>query len=149
MPLLPSHYLPVSRSLRAVIVKASSGPRHVVGCRRQVDKRKLTTGTRVALDMTTFTIMRVLPREVGIVWPDTGAALPLCCCASTRSSSLVITQLRVTPRSVTSLVPPPPSLKTTHTALMDMTQPLTHSPDGYETCSHTALIDMRHAHTRP
>lgn len=47
-----------------VIVKASSGPRYVVGCRTKVDKAKLTTGTRVALDMTTLTIMRALPREV-------------------------------------------------------------------------------------
>ena len=48
----------------AVIVKASSGPRYVVGCRGKVDKAKLTAGTRVALDMTTLTIMRYLPREV-------------------------------------------------------------------------------------
>ena len=48
----------------AVIVKASSGPRYVVGCRNKVDKEKLTSGTRVALDMTTLTIMRALPREV-------------------------------------------------------------------------------------
>jgi len=46
------------------IVKASSGPRYVVGCRNKVDKAKLTAGTRVALDMTTLTIMRTLPREV-------------------------------------------------------------------------------------
>jgi len=46
------------------IVKASSGPRYVVGCRNKVDKSKLTAGTRVALDMTTLTIMRALPREV-------------------------------------------------------------------------------------
>jgi 26S proteasome regulatory subunit T4 len=46
------------------IVKASSGPRYVVGCRTKVDKSKLTSGTRVALDMTTLTIMRYLPREV-------------------------------------------------------------------------------------
>eukprot|EP00955_Chlamydomonas_euryale_P117674 366490-Chlamydomonas_euryale.AAC.23 len=45
------------------IVKASSGPRYVVGCRSKVDKVKLTQGTRVALDMTTLTIMRSLPRE--------------------------------------------------------------------------------------
>jgi 26S proteasome regulatory subunit T4 len=51
--------------LRAiVIVKASSGPRYVVGCRSKVDKAKLKQGTRVALDMTTLTIMRMLPREV-------------------------------------------------------------------------------------
>lgn len=47
-----------------VIVKASSGPRYVVGCRSKVDKAKLRQGTRVALDMTTLTIMRMLPREV-------------------------------------------------------------------------------------
>jgi len=46
------------------IVKASSGPRYVVGCRTKVDKEKLIAGTRVALDMTTLTIMRALPREV-------------------------------------------------------------------------------------
>lgn len=46
------------------IVKASSGPRYVVGCRTKVDKTKLKSGTRVALDMTTLTIMRALPREV-------------------------------------------------------------------------------------
>merc|ERR1711988_1635484 len=46
------------------IVKASSGPRYVVGCRNKIDKAKLVQGTRVALDMTTLTIMRALPREV-------------------------------------------------------------------------------------
>jgi len=46
------------------IVKASSGPRYVVGCRNRVEKSKLSAGTRVALDMTTLTIMRALPREV-------------------------------------------------------------------------------------
>merc|ERR1712170_107202 len=46
------------------IVKATNGPRYVVGCRRQLDKAKLRPGTRVALDMTTLTIMRYLPREV-------------------------------------------------------------------------------------
>lgn len=46
------------------IVKASSGPRYVVGCRNKVDKASLTAGSRVALDMTTLTIMRKLPREV-------------------------------------------------------------------------------------
>jgi len=46
------------------IVKASSGPRYVVGCRTKLDKTKLITGTRVALDMTTLTIMRPMPREV-------------------------------------------------------------------------------------
>lgn len=46
------------------IVKATNGPRYVVGCRRQLDKTQLKAGTRVALDMTTLTIMRYLPREV-------------------------------------------------------------------------------------
>jgi 26S proteasome regulatory subunit T4 len=46
------------------IVKASSGPRYVVGCRLKLDKSKLKPGTRVALDMTTLTIMRPMPREV-------------------------------------------------------------------------------------
>lgn len=36
----------------------------MVGCRRQLDKAQLKSGTRVALDMTTLTIMRYLPREV-------------------------------------------------------------------------------------
>jgi 26S proteasome regulatory subunit T4 len=46
------------------ILKASSGPRYVVGVRKKIDKSKLVPGTRVALDMTTLTIMRILPREV-------------------------------------------------------------------------------------
>lgn len=46
------------------IVKASTGPRYVVGYRSKLDKSKLTSGTRVALDATTLTIMRRLPREV-------------------------------------------------------------------------------------
>lgn len=54
----------MSFCLILVIVKATNGPRYVVGCRRQLDKAKLKAGTRVALDMTTLTIMRYLPREV-------------------------------------------------------------------------------------
>lgn len=46
------------------IVKASSGPRYVVGCRAKLDRSKLKIGARVTLDMTTLTIMRILPREV-------------------------------------------------------------------------------------
>lgn len=46
------------------IVKASLGPRYVVGCRKKVDKSKLKAGVRVSLDMTTLTVMRILPREV-------------------------------------------------------------------------------------
>jgi len=46
------------------IVKASSGPRYVVGCRNKINRAKLKTGDRVSLDYTTYTIMRKLPREV-------------------------------------------------------------------------------------
>ena len=46
------------------IVKSSSGPRYVVGVRSRLDQSLLKQGTRVALDMTTLTIMRLLPREV-------------------------------------------------------------------------------------
>ena len=46
------------------IIKSSSGPRHVVGVRRKLDKGKLVSGTRVTIDITTYTIMRMLPREV-------------------------------------------------------------------------------------
>lgn len=46
------------------IVKASNGPRYVVGVRNKVSKSKLVAGARVSLDMTTLTIMRHLPREV-------------------------------------------------------------------------------------
>jgi 26S proteasome regulatory subunit T4 len=47
-----------------VIVKASSGPRYVVSYRPALPAAKLKSGTRVSLDMTTLTIMRILPREV-------------------------------------------------------------------------------------
>ena len=60
-------------------MKASSGPRYVVGCRNKVDKDKLAAGTRVALDMTTLTIMRALPREVSL--PRGCWKLKPCCCA--------------------------------------------------------------------
>ncbi|KAL7666970.1 AAA+ ATPase domain-containing protein [[Candida] zeylanoides] len=46
------------------IVKASSGPRYIVGCRNAIKKAELKNGVRVSLDMTTLTIMRILPREV-------------------------------------------------------------------------------------
>ena len=46
------------------LFQASSGPRYVVGCKTKIDKSKLVPGIRVALDMTTLTIMRQLPREV-------------------------------------------------------------------------------------
>lgn len=46
------------------IVKASSGPRYVVTVRPKINKEKLKPGARVSLDMTTLTIMRILPKEV-------------------------------------------------------------------------------------
>jgi len=46
------------------IVKILQGPRYVVGCRHSIKKGSLVEGDRVALDMTTMTIMRKLPREV-------------------------------------------------------------------------------------
>jgi len=46
------------------LVKATSGPRYVVGCRNGVDKDDLKSGDRVALDMATMIIVRKLPREV-------------------------------------------------------------------------------------
>ena len=45
-------------------MKAASGGRYVVGCRPKIDKSKLKPGTRITLDMTTYTIMMILPREV-------------------------------------------------------------------------------------
>ena len=50
--------------LGIVIVKASSGPRYVVSFRPTLPVAKLKAGTRVSLDMTTLTVMRILPREV-------------------------------------------------------------------------------------
>lgn len=44
------------------IIKSSSGPRNVVGVKSKIDRSKLVVGARVALDQTTLTIMRVLPR---------------------------------------------------------------------------------------
>ncbi|KAH7825015.1 putative 26S protease regulatory subunit 10B [Monocercomonoides exilis] len=45
------------------IMKASHGPRYVVVCANHIDKEELKPGTRVAMDLATLTIMRVLPRE--------------------------------------------------------------------------------------
>lgn len=41
-----------------------TSPVHTLMCTFKVDKSKLKQGSRVALDMTTLTIMRQLPREV-------------------------------------------------------------------------------------
>lgn len=41
-----------------------NGPRYVVTCKKAIDQSKLKVGTRIALDFSTLTIMRILPREV-------------------------------------------------------------------------------------
>lgn len=46
------------------MVKAASGPRYIVGVRPKISKDKLKPGVRITLDMTTYTIMSILPREV-------------------------------------------------------------------------------------
>lgn len=46
------------------IVKSNTGARHLVGCRQGMKSEKLIFGARVALDLTTLTIVKVLPREV-------------------------------------------------------------------------------------
>ncbi len=88
----------VSLSKHTVIVKASSGPRYVVGCRTKVDKAKLESGTRVALDMTTLTIMRALPREVSTPQPARlrmwfwNLLLLVCCwCVAVRATAVSFT----------------------------------------------------------
>lgn len=57
-------YSYLTNCLILVIVKASSGPRYVVSFRPTLPLDKLKPGTRVSLDMTTLTVMRILPREV-------------------------------------------------------------------------------------
>ncbi|CBH15353.1 Tbgamb.27571 protease regulatory ATPase subunit,putative [Trypanosoma brucei gambiense DAL972] len=46
------------------IVQSVSGARHLVGYKKSIKPEKLKIGTRVALEITTLTIVRVLPREV-------------------------------------------------------------------------------------
>ena len=46
------------------IIKTSGGSRYLVHCKKSIDKSRLKVGTRVALDFTTLTIMRILPHEV-------------------------------------------------------------------------------------
>jgi 26S proteasome regulatory subunit T4 len=45
-------------------VRTSGGSRLVVGCRPKIERTRLKAGSRVTLDMSTFTIMSILPREV-------------------------------------------------------------------------------------
>jgi ATP-dependent 26S proteasome regulatory subunit len=49
---------------KKVIIKLLNGPRYVVTCKKAIDTKKLKVGIRVALDFSTLTIMRILPREI-------------------------------------------------------------------------------------
>ena len=42
------------------MIKSTGGTRHMVGFNPKIDKSKLKVGTRVTLDLTTLTIMRVI-----------------------------------------------------------------------------------------
>lgn len=46
------------------VVKSSSGPRYVVGCKPKLSDKDIKVGTRISLDMTTLTVMKELPCEV-------------------------------------------------------------------------------------
>ena len=46
------------------IIKTVGGSRYLVHCKKSIDKTRLKVGTRVALDFTTLTIMRILPHEI-------------------------------------------------------------------------------------
>lgn len=46
------------------IVKLLNAPRYVVTCKKAIDQSKLKVGVRIALDFSTLTIMRILPREI-------------------------------------------------------------------------------------
>ena len=46
------------------MVKVATGGRYVVGCRPKIDRAKLKPGVRITLDQMTYTIMKILPREV-------------------------------------------------------------------------------------
>ena len=46
------------------IIKTVSGGRYLVHCKKSIDKSRLKVGTRIALDFTTLTIMRILPHQI-------------------------------------------------------------------------------------
>ena len=46
------------------IIKTINGSRYLVHCKKAIDKTRLKVGTRVAIDFTTLTIMRILPHEI-------------------------------------------------------------------------------------
>ena len=47
-----------------ILIKSSGGSRLVVGCRAKIERTRLKPGTRITMDMSTNTIMGILPREV-------------------------------------------------------------------------------------
>jgi 26S proteasome regulatory subunit T4 len=47
-----------------ILVRTSGGARLVVGCRPKIDRDLLKPGVRITMDMSTYTIMGILPREV-------------------------------------------------------------------------------------
>ena len=46
------------------IVKTVGGSRFLVHCKKAIDKSRLKVGTLAALDVTTLTVMRILPHEI-------------------------------------------------------------------------------------
>ena len=46
------------------IAKTVNGSRYLVHCKKSIDKTRLKVGTRIALDFTTLTIMRILPHQI-------------------------------------------------------------------------------------
>jgi 26S proteasome regulatory subunit T4 len=46
------------------MIKSSNGQRYIVGFKPSIDKSRLKVGTRVTLDLTTLTILRILDKEV-------------------------------------------------------------------------------------
>lgn len=57
-------YYFLKKYIKKDIIKLSSGPRYVVGAKPKLDRSKLVIGCRVAVDQETYTLVRILPREV-------------------------------------------------------------------------------------
>lgn len=60
----PVGYVLQKISDEKIIVKLATGGRFVVGCRPKIDTALLIPGVRIFVDMQTYTIMGILPREV-------------------------------------------------------------------------------------
>ncbi len=59
------------------IVKASSGPRYVVGCRTKLDQKKLMAGTRVALGEFQILLLLLL-KHIYFIHPQQTNLTPSC-----------------------------------------------------------------------